>query len=310
MGLTNQRQGQIGVNVVERIVLAEWGARWQPLEAHNDDAIDGLIFLEKGGELSGQIVFVQIKCLAAPLRNSGKYAIPINAPNLARNLGAWRKVVGAAIVVLVDPETLVARWTDIRPEATRTSSQIYVPSNNLFNKAAKHVISGLCGTLHQDLQAQKVHTFAEDFPHLRCRDHIQRSSRQVYKSLQNVPTRLGGNGEQVHFDREGWRHITRPDRSQLTRYQSFVLLGAVRKIIESYNVRLIDSSKPLSNMLDVSFMQIDSMVSFPFRQTGLIRLVLKCVNVGSNDSPKLKFWTVYEPRRKLNGMGVQEPRRP
>lgn len=310
MGLAKQRQGQLGVNVVERIVLAEWGARWQPLEAQNDDAIDGLIFLERGGELSGQIVFVQIKCLTAPLQSSEKYAIPINAQKLSRNLNAWRKVVGAAIVVLVDPGTLEARWTDIRPESTRTAAQIYVPKSNIFNKAAKNEISKLCGTLHQDLQAQKVHTFAEDFPHLRSRDHIQRSSRQIYKSLQNAPTYLGGNGEQVHFDREGWRHITRPDRSQLTRYQSFVLLGAVRKIIERYDVGLIGPRGNQPKMLVDSFVQIDSMVSFPFRQTGLIRLILKRVKVGSDVSTKVKFWTVYEPRRKSNGMGVQELRRP
>jgi len=47
----------LGVNAVERIVLGSWQARWQPTEAHNDDAVDGLIFLESDGELSGQIIF-------------------------------------------------------------------------------------------------------------------------------------------------------------------------------------------------------------------------------------------------------------
>ena len=44
--LSTQRTGQLGVNVVERIVL-EWGARWQSLDAVNDDGIDGLIFIEE-----------------------------------------------------------------------------------------------------------------------------------------------------------------------------------------------------------------------------------------------------------------------
>ncbi|MDB5658077.1 MAG: hypothetical protein JWS10_692 [Cypionkella sp.] len=221
-----------GVNAVEKIVLAEWNARWQPLEAHNDDAVDGLIFLERDGELSGQIIFTQVKCVKAKKRSDGKLAVSIAANQLARNLAAWRKVVGAAIVVLVDPDDLSARWVDIRPSDARTSAQILVPGDQMFDRRARKSISQLCGTLTQDLQAQKIHTFAGDFPHLRCSEHVQQASRSIYKSMAQTATTLGRNGERVHFDREGWRHITRPGRSELSRYQSFVLLGAARKIIE------------------------------------------------------------------------------
>ena len=46
VGLSKQRQGQLGVNAVERIVLKGWNSRWQPLDAVNDDGVDGLIFIE------------------------------------------------------------------------------------------------------------------------------------------------------------------------------------------------------------------------------------------------------------------------
>lgn len=255
MSLITQRQGQLGVNVVERIVLATWNARWQPLEAHNDDGIDGLIFLEKGGELTGQIVFVQVKCIRTKKRADGKLAIPIDASKLAKNLEAWRRVVGAAIVVLVDPDDLVARWVDIRLCNARTSAQILVPDGQIFDESAKAELSALCGTLHQDLQALKVHTFADDFRHLRSSDHVQISSRSTYRSLQRTPTKLGVNGEQVHFDREGWRHMTRRGRSELSKYQSFVLLGAARKIIENYSLALNDLPKNTGNDGNARFFQ-------------------------------------------------------
>lgn len=308
MSLSKQRRGQIGVNTVEKIVLLEWDGRWQPLEAHNDDAIDGLIFLEDGGELSGQIIFTQVKCITAKKREDGKFRIPISRKKLSRNLRAWRKVVGAAIVVLVDPHTFTARWVDIKPNHSTTPSQILVPEEQIFSGSAKQPISALCGTLHQDLQAQKIHTFANDFAHLRTSEHVQPASRNAYISLGQRPVLLGSSGERVHFDREGWRHITRPSRSQLSRYQSFVLLGAARKIIESCEFPLEYLPNTFSKKENCHFFQIDSMVTFPFRQTGLVRLIMKKSISEPKDSSKLKFWTIYEPRRKQSGLGVQEPR--
>ena len=308
MSLKKQRRGQIGVNTVEKIVLSEWDGRWQPLEAHNDDAIDGLIFLEDGGELSGQIIFTQVKCMKVNKGKDGKFRIPISQKKLSRNLRAWRKVVGAAIVVLVDPDNLMARWVDIKPSHSSTPAQILVPEGQIFSGSAKKSISALCGTLHQDLQAQRIHTFAADFTHLRTSEHVQPASRKAYISLEKSPLFLGGSGERVRFDREGWRHITRPSRSHLSRYQSFVLLGAVRKIIETCEVPLVELPNNFSKTENCYFFQIDSMVSFPFRQTGLVRLVLKKSTIDANGSSKLKFWTIYEPRRKQSGLGVQEPR--
>lgn len=310
MSLRTQRQGQLGVNAVERIILGSWQARWQPIEAHNDDAVDGLIFLESGGELSGQIIFAQVKCVKATRRQDGMLAIPLAAKKLTRNLVAWRRVVGAAIVILVDPHDLSAWWVNIKPEEATTSSQILVPENQPFDAHAKLKISQLCGTLHQDLQAEKIHTFADDFLHLRSKEHIQESSRKLYKDLEAKSIHLGTCSQRVHFDRDGWRHITRPDRSQLSRYQSFVLLGATRKILEHYSKPLVHHCSGTTNDKQFIFFQLDSMVTFPFRQTGLVRIVLRRSAKELVSNPKLKFWTIYEPRRKHDGLGVQEPRHP
>lgn len=310
MSLTTQRQGQLGVNAVERIVLGSWQARWQPIEAHNDDAVDGLIFLESGGELSGQIIFAQVKCVKAKRRRDGMLALPISAEQLSRNLAAWRRVVGAAIVILVNPSDLSARWVNIKTESATTSAQILIPENQLFDGGSKSKISQLCGTLHQDLQPQKIHTFATDFLHLRSKNHIQKETRKLYKELEARPAFVGSPSQRVHFDRDGWRHITRPDRSQLSRYQSFVLLGAARKILGKCSEPLTDLHCGMTDDKQFNFFQIDSMVTFPFRQTGLVRIVLRQSLHEPQCKQKLKFWTMYEPRRKHDGLGVQEPRHP
>lgn len=117
------------------------------------------MFLEEGGELSGQIIFTQVKCMKVNKGKGGNFRIPISKKKLSRNPRAWRKAVGAAIVVLVDPDSLKARWVDVKPSHSSTPAQILVPDGQIFNGSAKQSISEIRGTLHQDLQAQKIYTF-------------------------------------------------------------------------------------------------------------------------------------------------------
>lgn len=309
MSLHTQRQGQLGVNAIERTILSTWQSRWQPFDAHNDDGVDGLIFLETGGELSGQVIFVQVKCVKAKRRKDGKFCVPVERKQLERNLLAWRKVVGAAILVLVDPDTFAARWVNLKDREAFTPTQVLVPHHQIFNETAKHEVEKLCGTMYRDLQAQPVHTVADDFPHLRGKSHLQIASRALYQSFQREPVQIGVVGPLVVFDREGWRHITRPSRSQLTRYQSFVLLGTARKIIEGADTSLIFRATLTQKGEESSVATIRAMVTFPFRQTGLVKVLLKKTQTDVTQPDKIKFWTIYEPRRKMNAVGVQEPRR-
>ena len=76
-GVSNAHKGQIGVNLVESIILTKLGWRWQAIDGHNDDGVDGLLFIQRGAELTGQVVFVQIKFrkLAASAAESIKVSI-------------------------------------------------------------------------------------------------------------------------------------------------------------------------------------------------------------------------------------------
>jgi hypothetical protein len=304
MSLKTQRLGQIGVNVVERVVLNEWQGRWQALDAQNDDGVDGLIFLESNGEITGQVVYVQIKTFTnVRLSQARDFMLPIGAARLAKAISRWRKLIGAAIIIYVNPKTLEAYWADAKGVAA-SNTQIAVPSNQRFNKSARKPISRLCGSLHRDLLSTELIAEAQHFNHLVSKDHVQVAARKIYKQLQETSVQFAGNGPMVEFTREGWRHIIRPKRPKLTRYQSFVLLGVLRLIIEnSKESDLVDARMDAD--IGVELLAIKATVSFPFRHTGIVKVVLKKLIKESKAS--YEFHTVYEPKRRLNLMGIRGP---
>lgn len=302
MSLTKQRKGQIGVNVVERVVLHQWHARWQPIDSVNDDGIDGLIFLESRGAPSGQIIFAQVKCTKSKINGSGRIPIPIAKKKLRMNVDRWRRVIGAAILIHVDPDTLEAHWVDLREENAIGNTQVFVPENNLFDRDARKLVAALCGTIHRDLLMKRVQTSANDFIYLTSHEHIQTAARKFYREMQHEKICLGQSGKRVHFTREGWHHITRRDRPRLTQLQSFQLLGAVRQVIQS------TEEEELVNLCSTSgepegIVSISAAVSFPYRSMGIVKILLwsRC---SSAEGVNYSFRTVYEPRRRKNILGT------
>lgn len=302
MSLNTQKKGQIGVNVVERIVISDWGSRWQSLDSHNDDGIDGLIFLESGGEATGQVIYVQIKAYSdVKCDRAGNFRIPLGNDNLAKKINRWRRVVGAAVVVYVNLNDYKSYWVDAKNQS-EGKSEIFIPRINLFNKDAKKQISMLCGTIYRDLRLQEIHSEYTDFPHLVSKDHIAVASRKLYVSLGAAPCNMRDGKAKVYFTRYGWRHITRRGRPQLTRFQSFVLLGVVRKIIENMSYTdLLSFEAPNDDKKKLFSARF--VVTFPFRQTSVVKIVLEEIEYGV----RYDFYTIYEPRRRRGVTGVRRP---
>ncbi|MCW6530815.1 DUF4365 domain-containing protein [Sphingomonas lycopersici] len=304
MSLKSQRLGQIGVNVVERIILRDWQARWQALDSHNDDGVDGLIFLESNGEATGQVIYAQVKTYSDMEPNrAGAFTLPIGTERLTKAIARWRRLIGAAIVIYVDPISLHAFWADAK-YVPPGQSQISIPSNQKFDRTARAVISHLCGTLYRDLLVPRLVAEPGHFTHLTSDEYIKVAAHKLYHSLESNPVMLGSLGPRVHFPREGWRHIIRRERPKLTRYQSFVLLGVVRPILElthEWDLRDARISSYRGNRLVAA----RCAVSFPFRQTGIVNVVLRKRHAkGDLD---YQFHTVYEPRRRRDVLGVREP---
>lgn len=300
-----QRRGQVGVNVAERVVLTEWRSRWQQVDGQNDDGIDGLIFLERRGIPTGQIIYVQVKCHQIKARTDGTIAVAINRDRLERNMQVWKRVVGAAILVHVDPETLIARWANVRDSRVVTPSQIIIHPNDLFDASARKIIANLCGNVHRDLLLPQINTVTADFPHF-TEPHLQRAARRFYKALSIEPVYLGPTGPVVRFTREGWRHITRPDRPVLVRHQSLVLLGVIRKVLAQANpADLKDYSPRIDPTGD--YVALRAVVTFSFRQTCVVKIVMRR-RKDENKRDSYSFHTIYEPRRKRNVLGARSAR--
>lgn len=302
MAMDRQRTGQIGVNVVERIILHEWSGRWQPIDSANDDGIDGLVFLESRGIPTGQIVFVQVKCTKLKPNGNGVTAIPIEREKLLMNIDRWRRVVGAAILVHINSSTLDATWVNLRGKNALGNTQVFVPATSLFNKDARKLVARLCGTLHRDLLMKKVKVSALDFPYFSETTHIQPAAREFYRGLESSNMQLGKSGPRIRFTKEGWKHLTRQDRPRSVQLQSFQLLGTIRKIIESASAADIKEIVSRKNAT-VEQVYLIAAVSFTFRQTAVVKIVLwKRTDpaIGINYS----FHTIYEPRRRRDVLGV------
>ncbi|RVN37948.1 DUF4365 domain-containing protein [Sinorhizobium meliloti] len=294
-GLSKQRRGQLGVNTVERVVLKEWSSRWQPIDAHNDDGVDGLIFLERGGNLTGQIIYVQVKCQQIkPVENRIHVQLPKTMGEKPTDpWRRWERLVGAAILVHVNPITLEAHWVDLQGLPSEQVT-VDVPLDQRFNRNAKIAIAKLCGTLHRDIVTKKIQTVASDFPHLRSKDHIQPASRRLYRELNEI--RIGTSDHRVVFTREGWRHITRPGRPELTRFQSLVLLGVIRPLLAAMTPHDLKRQPTPHEDYPEEYYTLKAAVIFPFRQGSIVKIVLH--RKASDEQNLYKFHTIYEPRRR------------
>ncbi|MBB5546993.1 DUF4365 domain-containing protein [Paraburkholderia fungorum] len=312
MSMETQRTGQLGINVVERVVLQEWRGRWQQLESQHDDGVDGLIFLESGGVPTGQIVFVQVKCTSKNPGVGGKTSVPIAAEKLKMNFERWRRVVGAAIMVHVHAKTLVATWVDLRAPGVLTKAQAVVPSEQLFNASARKKVAALCGTLYRDMLMRRLVAKATDFSYLTERVsvagkkspqelHVQRAARQYYTGELALGVGLAKGGPLVQFSRDGWRHITRPQRKRLVVLQSFQLLGVAKRIISSTEEKDLKEIRPAKGD-PVEYVYAIAVVSFSFRQTGVVKVILRR-HAGNGGLAKYSFHTVYEPRRRKDILG-------
>jgi hypothetical protein len=303
MSLRTQRKGQIGVNAVERVVLKEWESRWQPIDAFNDDGIDGLIFIEAGGVPTGQIVFAQVK-----YRTRQKYdeddnlEVAIAPAKLRKVIEKWGKVIGAAIMICVDPEAQDVRWADIRHDSLTNRSKIVIPPGNKFNGAALKKIAALCGTINRDFALPRIMTTAEDFAYLKGGGHIQTMARQYYRSLNESGLYFKGSPSKVRFTREGWHHLTRRSRSRLTQLQSFYLLGALPAIVRMHQEAAIKIVTLKKQDEWIEYAAMRAAVSFPFRQTAVIAALFRRRTQGDG-TYSYSFHTVYEPRRRKNLIG-------
>lgn len=300
MSLDTQKKGQIGINVVERIVIRDWKCRWQQVDSHNDDGIDGLIFLERNGEMNGKIIYAQIKSATnAIVTNNNELAIRMDKSKLKRYINRWRTIAGAAIIIYVDLNSLFAYWVDARYQDS-LGARLLIPRNNTFNKYAKKEISRLCGTIGEDLRLKEIRSQQKDFYHLYSGGDLELESGKLYEKLKKNPVPTYDNSAFIYFDENGWRHIADEIKSNLMRYQSFVLLGLAKRLIRSVSIEDLSTHIEKENSRD-NFVAARFVVTFTFRHTAIVKIVLK----EKLPSKEYYFYNIFECRRQRNVLGVR-----
>nr|WP_293295818.1 DUF4365 domain-containing protein [Allomuricauda sp.] len=305
----------IGIRVVSQLVIEHWNSRFQELSARNDDGIDGIIFLGKHRELTGEVIFVQIKCgegyRVDDKKRKNHIKLKLGKKYLNTHRPRWNSIPGPVVLVYVDPSTSKhnpkAWWVDLKSSDAydqKAQSYVLVPKENSFGQHSKGYFKNL-GRHHLDYNLPEITARTEDFVYLHQYDSLKYCARYLYRALAKqeiVHPTLG----QIHFTRVGWRHLTRRGRRKLNMMQSFMLLGSVQKIlgeVESYEI----VGKPLKKEVDgqvkvIDYIAIRSKVGFPFRYQGVIVVILKRkklldLNNGNVKESKIWFYSIFESRR-------------
>lgn len=293
------RTGQAGINRVEDIVINELIWRWQSLDQHNDDALDGLIFVEdKNSETTGQVIFAQVKCWDVPRSANGFVTLPINTEKLRFRARRWRRVAGASIVIWVDPRNMEAFWADLQDPDTFTKSGLKVSLQSKFGDKSATRLRRLAGTQGEDNLLQIMYATPNDTAHVQLNASLKETSKKLLFEDIEAAIAKNKNLGVVKFSRVGWKHITRTERPTSRVVQSLHLIKIAQRMIEEIDdiqlIRTIGGSEQPAEIYAIT-----ARVVFRHRDAAVVRvIILKQLPGPKNPDPKTWFYSVYERRRR------------
>ena len=293
-----QLRGQVGVNIVESIALNELGWRWQSLDQQNDDGLDGLLLVEdRKGELTGQIIFAQVKCWKKKLPKSGVINLSISGEKLKIRARRWRRLAGASIIIWVNPDSKEAFWADLQDANTYSEHGIRISTSNRFAIECSGRLRRLAGTQGNDNLLPILHAKSIDTSHISPTLALKKTARELYRTFGMVVS-PNPRIEPVNFSRVGWRHITRRDRPVSRVVQSLQLLSIARRMVaEIPRVSLLRAIGGAGEPAEIY--AIDARVVFRNRDAAVVRVILLRQIIGPRVStPRTWFYSIYERRRR------------
>ncbi len=312
-------QNARGISTVIDVVQGDMKIGWQEISQINDNGIDGIIIDRKKGVDTGDFYYVQVKCgngyLIETKKRKNKF-IEINLGHeyIKKHRKRWNLISHPVILIYVEDKKKDRKswWVDLKNESTYCEDNKNIILLDRTKRFGEHSIG----------EIRKLRTFNEidkDLPiiYLKKDDLIVDSitkplkyeAKKAYKKWKSLSKskqehpRLG----EIIVSRVGWRHITRKGRGAANIFQSFTLIGAAKKIIQSdikaYQIRqpdvTVDEVRNITIIHD--YLSLRCKVGFPNRHEAVVQVVLKRLRtIDMNDSEtttKLWFYSVYEPRR-------------
>lgn len=328
MLISNRVKERIGINAVSTIVENLWECGWQEYAAQNDDAIDGVILMRRGSRQpsdTGGMIFVQVKCGGNGYRQDqvqypNHICIQLGKSYINKHRPRWAKVPGPAILIFVD-DTVdrmapPAWWVDLRDNNAYSPTNdgvIIIPKNQKFSHHTKGIFRRLCGTGPIDRELDRIELSREDIiiPKLGKSESLRSDAWEFYKKWRSNPSnQLNPTLGKILVNRVGWKHITRKGRLSERIIQSWLLLGAAKKIITNvsrvYQLGRVNKHTHENGNIELTdFLGLRAIVTFPYRHESVIHVVLlrKRILKLENEEPesqKIWFYTVYELRRGQN----------
>lgn len=306
-------QDSVGMSRVWTIVQGRGLHGWQPYHPNNDNGVDGIIIKRKRTIDTGEIIFVQVKCGTG----NGYYKATQNRPkHFGVNVGKeyieshrpkWEILPGPAILVYVDYKTEKAWWTDLKNNDSFTDTNksiILIPKSQRFGAHSFGNFNKLKGYLSVDPLLKEIILSRDDVSYFNiAKKSPKEAAKDFYKkwSLSNERTNpaLG----EIIISREGWRHLSRKGRKSDRILQSWSLLGAAKRILQTitkaYQLRVNEYDQDDNgNYVITDYISLRARVIFPQRVSTIVQVVLfrKRVfnSVDSLTDNQIRFLSVYE----------------
>ena len=119
MKTDKQIKGINGNLIIHGIINDYWKSDYQKIDQDNDDGIDGIIHVRRHGELTGEVIYVQIKSgdgYKSITKKRPEYiGINVGADYINEHKQRWNRLVGAVILIFVD-DTKKSYWEDLKDE--------------------------------------------------------------------------------------------------------------------------------------------------------------------------------------------------
>lgn len=321
MSNTKSETESTGVRLVEQYVREHWKCRFQEFSAANDDGLDGMIFLAKNGEVTGEVIYVQIKTGHSYLREvakrPSKIHISLSKKYIDDRKKRWEKYPGAVILIWVDSSTNKnmpkAWWTDLNSEssyAPEAGSYVLIDKKNRFGSHTKGELKKLC--LHQmDRQTEQIKTAPSDFQYLNSKLSAKICAQQKFRTLAaaGVQERTHGGLGEIIISRVFWNHINRYRRNKIRINQSYQLLGCILPIISNtchyQNVGSRESFTIGNEQTTMNYAAVRAKVTFDHRYQAMATMIFKRKKIidtanGNVIMSKVWLYTIYENRRGIS----------
>lgn len=322
-------------------VCRAWGWSWNAIGQADDDGLDGLVCLRAmevnaikpndrrswKHQLTGGLVYVQVKSGASHVASQTQDHIEIKVANLSTKRNLWQKspLPVALIYVKEEPQGRVpskAWWADLKSLDSYTANgTVIVPLKNRFQPGieCRRPYARLASGQHRRLGLEELDMSSPGMLPGRLRQmslSAKIAARDFYRQWKVVGATNPELGA-VIINRTGWSHMTRVGRPVSRIQTSFELLPAAARIVETMkNWQVLRRGETEREFSDGSwaiydYLGLSAMVKWPARAPSEVMVILRRQTILAEDvesadptkkirvlSRKTWFYSVYEPGRR------------